>query len=57
MNSLLRLKGMSLNKGHFHEGEIEWMHPRPKQKLKDEHVEAIEAEIHEKVEDHISTSQ
>jgi hypothetical protein len=33
------------------------MHPHLNQKLKDEHVEAIEAEIHEKVEDHISTSQ
>jgi hypothetical protein len=43
-------------KGHFHEGEIEWMQPHPKQKLKDENVEAFEAEIHEKIEDHISIS-
>ena len=38
-------------KGFVHEGEIQWFHPHPKQKLKDEHVEAIETEIHEKGED------
>ena len=38
-------------KGFVHEGEIHWFHPHPKQKLKDEHVEAIETEIHEKGED------
>ena len=38
-------------KGFIHEGEIHWFHPHPKQKLKDEHVEAIETEIHEKGED------
>ncbi|KMY48538.1 hypothetical protein [Peribacillus loiseleuriae] len=37
-------------KGFVHEGEIQWFQPHPKQKLKDEHVEAIETEIHEKVE-------
>ena len=35
-------------KGLVHEGEIRWFHPHPKQILKDEHVEAIETEIHEK---------
>ena len=39
-------------KGYVHEGEIHWFHPHPKQKLKDEHVEAIETEIQEKEEDH-----
>lgn len=43
--------------GFVHEGKIQWFHPHPKQKLKDEHVEAIETEIHEKVDDHISTNQ
>ena len=38
-------------KGFVHEGEIQWFHPHPHQKLKDEHVEAIETEIHEKVAD------
>ena len=49
-HSHLLLKGVEF-KGHFHQSEIEWMHPHPKQKLKDEHVEAIEtieAEIHER---------
>ena len=35
-------------KGFVHEGEIRWFLPHPKQRLKDEHVEAIEREIHEK---------
>jgi hypothetical protein len=38
-------------KGFVHEGEIQWFHPHPHRKLKDEHVEAIETEIHEKVSD------
>ena len=38
-------------KGFFHKGEIQWFHPHPHQKLKDEHVEAIETEIHEKAAD------
>lgn len=38
-------------KGFVHEGEIQWFHPHPHQELKDEHVQAIEAEIHEKVVD------
>ncbi len=35
-------------KGFVHEGEIRWFHPHPKQSLKNEQVEAIETEIHEK---------
>ncbi|OCA84081.1 hypothetical protein A8F94_15250 [Bacillus sp. FJAT-27225] len=35
-------------KGLVHEGEIHWFHPQPSQKLREEHVEAIEKEIHEK---------
>ena len=38
-------------KGFVHEGEIQWFHPHPHQDHKDEHVQAIEAEIHEKVAD------
>ena len=44
----LKVQGQEY-KGFVHEGEIHWFHPHPKQKLKDEHVEAIETEIHEKV--------
>ncbi|MBA9027480.1 hypothetical protein [Peribacillus huizhouensis] len=36
-------------KGFVHEGEIQWFHPQPMQKLEDDHVQAIELEIHEKV--------
>ncbi|WP_066290935.1 DUF5342 family protein [Bacillus sp. FJAT-29937] len=36
-------------KGFVHEGEIQWFHPHPHHKLEEEHVEAIESEIHEKV--------
>ncbi|WP_053362640.1 hypothetical protein [Bacillus sp. FJAT-27251] len=35
-------------KGFVHNGEIHWFHPQPKQKLKEEQVDAIEKEIHEK---------
>jgi len=38
-------------KGFVHEGEIQWFQPHPQQELKNEHVQAIEAEIHEKVAD------
>ena len=34
-------------KGFVHKGEIQWFHPHPKQKLEDEHVQAIESEVHE----------
>ena len=44
----LKVRGEEF-KGFVHEGEIQWFHPHPQQKLKDEHVEVIETEIHEKV--------
>lgn len=36
-------------KGFVHEGEIQWFHPQPHQKLDDSYVQVIESEIHEKV--------
>jgi hypothetical protein len=36
-------------KGFVHDGEIQWFHPQPKQKLGEKHVEAIESEIHGKI--------
>ncbi|WNS74966.1 hypothetical protein RRV45_19110 [Bacillus sp. DTU_2020_1000418_1_SI_GHA_SEK_038] len=36
-------------KGFVHKGEIQWFHPQPQQKLEEEHIEAIESEIHEKI--------
>ena len=47
---ILKVQGDEF-KGFVHKGEIQWFHPHPQQKLKDEHVEAIETEIHEKVAD------
>ncbi|MGE7022472.1 hypothetical protein [Solibacillus cecembensis] len=44
----LQVQGESYN-GFVHEGEIQWFHPQPQQKLEDELVQAIESEIHEKV--------
>lgn len=38
-------------KGFVHEGEIQWFHPHPQQELKNEHVQAIEVDIHEKIAD------
>ncbi|MBS4199215.1 hypothetical protein KHA93_06045 [Bacillus sp. FJAT-49732] len=43
-------------KGFVHEGEIQWFHPYPKQKLEDGHVFAIESEVHKMVEEHESDS-
>ncbi|WP_142826283.1 hypothetical protein [Planococcus soli] len=39
-------------KGFIHEDEIQWFHPQPKQKLKEEQMEAIEAEIQGKLVDY-----
>lgn len=36
-------------KGFVHEGEIQWFHPQPQQKLDDNQVQLIESEIYEKV--------
>ncbi|QCJ40620.1 hypothetical protein FAY30_01090 [Bacillus sp. S3] len=44
-------------KGFVHEGEIQWFHPQPTQKLEEEHVQAIESEIQEKVADHVKDSK
>lgn len=39
-------------KGFIHEGEIQWFHPQPHQKLSESHLEAIESDIHEKAAEH-----
>jgi len=36
-------------KGFVHNGEIQWLHPHPQQRLDDQQVQAIESEIHEKI--------
>ncbi|MEH7379508.1 hypothetical protein V7138_03365 [Bacillus sp. JJ1533] len=45
---ILQVQGEEF-KGFVHEGEIQWFHPQPHQKLEERHVEAIETEIHEKI--------
>lgn len=45
---ILQVQGEEF-KGFVHEGEIQWFHPHPQQKLEEKHVEAIEAEIHDKI--------
>ncbi|WP_211747130.1 DUF5342 family protein [Paenibacillus sp. Marseille-Q4541] len=37
-------------KGFVHNGEIQWFHPQPHQKLEEDLVQELETEIHEKVE-------
>lgn len=39
-------------KGLLHEGEIQWFHPHPKQKLEDKHVVTIESEVQKMMEQH-----
>ena len=39
-------------KGHFHEDEITWMHPNPKQMIGDGKVDAIENKVYELLEQH-----
>ncbi|MFD1780437.1 hypothetical protein ACFSFW_17360 [Fredinandcohnia salidurans] len=47
---ILQVQGEEF-KGFVHEGEIQWFHPQPQQKLEEKQLEAIEAEIHDKVVD------
>ncbi len=41
-------------KGFVHEEEIQWFHPHPKQRLEDEHVQAIESDVQKMVDKHES---
>ncbi|MEK3889435.1 HicA family toxin-antitoxin system [Bacillus sp. FSL K6-3431] len=34
-------------KGHFHEGEIQWLNPNPKQDLGEKQLKSLEAQIHQ----------
>lgn len=40
-------------KGTFRNGEIDWFHPQPAQRIDDEHVEKIEEKVQEKMKDHL----
>lgn len=39
-------------KGYFHDGEIQWLNPHPKQDLGEEQLKSLETEIHELMEEH-----
>ncbi len=39
--------------GLFHEGEIHWFNPHPKENLGEGHVDAIESQVHEMMSDHL----
>ncbi|MBY0221448.1 HicA family toxin-antitoxin system [Mammaliicoccus sciuri] len=40
-------------KGTFINGEIEWFHPKPRRKLKDERVKKIEEDVQKKLTEHL----
>src|SRR5699024_5199627 len=46
----LKIQGESF-KGTFHQGKVEWFHPKPMLKLKEDHVEKIEEKVIEKMHD------
>lgn len=48
----LKIQGEEF-KGIFKDGEIEWFHPKPRRKMKDERVEEVEEKVHEKMKEHL----
>lgn len=51
-NFKLKIQGEEF-KGTFINGEIEWFHPKPSLKLKDEHVKKIEEDVQQKMKEHL----
>lgn len=41
-------------KGMYHQGEISWFHPLPHNTVQDELLEQVEAQVHQKMQDHLS---
>lgn len=39
-------------KGDYNNGEIHWLHPHPKQDVKEAHLRAVEAEVHNLLAEH-----
>ncbi|SDY10092.1 hypothetical protein [Salimicrobium album] len=39
-------------KGIVRDGKLEWFHPKPRRKVRDDKVEKVEKKLHEKVEEH-----
>ncbi|ARF18859.1 HicA family toxin-antitoxin system [Sporosarcina ureae] len=48
----LKIQGEEF-KGTFINGEIEWFHPKPRRKLKEERVKKIEEDVQKKLKDHL----
>lgn len=39
-------------KGDYHDGEIKWLNPHPKQDIEADYLKAVEAEVHDLLGDH-----
>ena len=39
--------------GILHNGEVQWFHPQPRNKLEDEHVDGVESSIHQYIQNNI----
>jgi hypothetical protein len=48
----LKIQGEEF-KGIFKDGEIEWFHPKPRRKLKEERVEKVEEKVQQKMKEHL----
>ncbi len=48
----LKIQGEEF-KGTFRNGEIEWFHPKPRRKIRDERVEEVEEKVQKKMEEHL----
>lgn len=40
-------------KGIFHKRQIQWFHPHPERTFEEEHVESIENQVHEIMDNHL----
>ena len=40
-------------KGMYHNGAISWFHPQPQNDLEDEHLNNLEEEVHERLQNHL----
>lgn len=48
----LKIQGEEF-KGIFKDGEIEWFHPKPRRKMKEERVEKVEEKVQKKMKEHL----
>lgn len=49
----LKIQGEYFKGVFFEDGEIEWFHPKPRRKLKDERVDEIEEKVQQKIKEEI----